>query len=137
MGRILLLIILMWNISCGSSSYDQKKTNVVDKDYSKLLDDIVKTKWGKSYATKENKKRTYVIVSRKTKTFNNLFPDIDFFVFDYEKQVIIWEDHLEQGSLSWVSENTIIAVSTHIESNVVNKTKYHFNVETGIKKTLD
>ena len=100
------------------------------ENYHDTIDTLANRLWGKNYAIKNSRDKDYSIVFHKSKLFNQLFSDIDFFVFDHHNQKIIYEDHLDQGSVNWYAKDVIVAVSNKKIAGKMTKSIYFYNLRT-------
>lgn len=125
MNRILIALLFLLLMACSTSKPVNKNTS------NNALESLAKQRYGERYAVKQNESGTHSIVLQKYKSFEELFANIHFFIFENSTQSIILEDTLLRGSVKWHSDIEVITVSitTQSEGEVRHsKTIYYYDV---------
>lgn len=114
-----------------SSCVSQKNNEVEEVKEDLILKEIIKSKFGNSYAIIDNNSKDYTIVLTKHKQLYDLIASIKFFVYEKESKTIIFEDELNAGSINWKSDYEIIATARNItleNGEYIPKQVYLYNV---------
>lgn len=120
--------------ACSSVKTPEKTVSLEEK-----LERIAKEKYGDNYALLPNRQNSHSLVIHRTKRFLDLGVDINFFVFDHQKQEMIFEDALISGKVEWISESILEAnsrVPDPATKGKILKETYRYNVTFGTKIDL-
>jgi hypothetical protein len=99
----------------------------------KSLEEVAEEKFGDSYGIKTNESDSYSLVYKNYKKYGALFSDIHYFIYFHQEQLIIFEDKLKEGSLDWISDDEIVAITRNITNEFDSGTHrrvYYYNVST-------
>jgi len=124
-GASLLSCSLDKNHSQGGSSQELKE--------SKSLEEVAKEKFGDNYGVKTNESNSYSLVYKNYKKYGDLFSDIHYFIYANHEHLVIFEDILKAGSIEWISDDEIVAVSRNIpneDAPGTHRRVYYYNVST-------
>ncbi len=127
-----LLIVFLFSTQCKSHKAIQKEDN-----HTSLMKNLAVEKFGTKYSIKANEKGSHFIVHKTHKRIQDLMGTVSFFIYEKESQSSIFEDELNAGSVNWISDIEIIAISRNIKAerdkgksptktyyyNVINKKK--------------
>ncbi len=128
-----LLILILFLTQCKSTKTIQKEEN-----QAAVLTNLAIEKLGTKYSIKENEEGSHVIVFKTHKRLQDLMGTVSFFIYEKSSQSSIFEDKLNAGSVNWVSDSEIIAVSRNLkEERDKGKTPtkvYYYNVNDKKKR---
>jgi len=107
--EIIGLFIILFSISCKSN-----RVEIKSKTISEQIDQLAQSKYTGNYKVIANDSNLHSLVTHKSKKFSELGFDIDFFIFDHETGMLIFEDFLKSGHVEWIDANLIKAVKREI-----------------------
>ena len=92
--KSILIVVLSVLTSCQPSGKSEEKLSKESIAQQKFVDNI-------NYL--DNKNSTFTICySQKVKTALNPFPPLHYFIFDNQKQEVIFEENLANGFVKWI-----------------------------------
>ncbi len=95
--KIFLLILFYFTFGCQPSGKNEGQ--------SVSIEAIATKKYSSNIYYLENKNKTYTICfSQKEKTDLKPYPPLKFFVFDNNKNKVIYEDNLANGTVKWIGK---------------------------------
>lgn len=105
----ILLILFLFSTQCKSSKTIQKEENKAS-----LMKNLAMEKFGEKYSIRANEKDSHFIVYKTRKRIQDLMGNVSFFIYEKESQSSIFEDELNAGTVNWVSDIEIIAISRNL-----------------------
>lgn len=97
-------------------------------------DQLAKEKYGDKYKILPNEDGSFSIVRQKTKKFEDLGFDVNFFVINHKNGEVVIEDNLRLGFVDWVTVTQIKAIDRKRDANnKFAKEIYFFDVVTKSK----
>ena len=133
MKVVLYLLTFVLTLNCSSTKFNKQEID-------SKIEQLAISHFGKKYASKENSTGRYMLVWRKYKKMEEMMGTVDYFIFDKKTQKIIFEDHLNAGTVKWSSDYEIIAIARNIhteQNSYIPKLSYIFNVIEGKKRVID
>ena len=139
MKLLKLLFYILWIIFiyCSTSNIRQQSTES-EKKYS----ETASAKFGKQYTSIHNANKNYVICQKLLKSSSKpiILPPLEFFIYDMDKDTIIFTDNLPNGNVKWLDQNEIevrfrsgTIKRGEIQRNIVG---YNYHIKTGKKKII-
>lgn len=108
MKNLFFLIVVL---SCLSCNRNKKVTTDSPK---KSAGDVATAMFGDRYTLEVNKNDTYTIIKTKYKKFKDLFPELDYLIYDHEASEIIHRDTLKAGYVGWSDDFTVKAIARNL-----------------------
>jgi len=98
-----LTLICLFTIACNSSKMDSPK-----KSDSEMFKSIASEKYGKSIEFLYNNSKTHVVCLKKIKPTPQMFQNqISFFIYDLEKDEIIFEKSSIDAEVKWKNDDQV------------------------------
>ncbi len=130
----IVIIVSLSAAGCaGSLKTENEKLDLIQK--------ISAEKFGSPFQILFNKEHSFAISVKQEKKSNlNPFPRLTFFIYDFAKDKIIFEDEADRGEARW-KDSDIIEVNITpgmVAASDENKPSgYLYNAKTGIKSDLN
>jgi hypothetical protein len=128
--------VLCLLLAIGCANCDQSKLENRMESPNKSIKEIALEKFGKEHKIIKNNSKTYAICLQ---TIRKAKPPImnnpRFFVYDFEKSEIIFEDKIVNGNVNWESDSlvSVSRIPGMLKKDSENKTGhkvYSFDVKT-------
>lgn len=105
---IAIAVVATTVLFLGCSTCVSDNTNgMQNNNTKKSLKDFISEKYGKNYKSIENNTKTFIIIIENTKVKKSPVIDTNsFFVFNYEKEEIIFEGNMLSSIIFWEDNNT-------------------------------
>lgn len=85
------------------------------------VEDAKQKEFQLTFSNKENEDGSYILYYRNHKKIEDLFPSVEFFIYEKQSSNIVYRDTLKAGSVKWYSAFEIIAVERNIKVESSNK----------------
>ena len=128
-------IFCLMMVGCKSVQSTPKEEMNTSTSSESSLEEIAKEKYPNGYRIKTNEPNSYSLIIGRTKAMHDLFPEIEFSVFEHATGTIIFEDRLKAGAVKWENEHQVQAIARNLkEEDGTTRRMYYYDVRTG-KKT--
>lgn len=133
---ILMFVALHFSVGCSSSRPSQEKAFDLAS-----FQQFAREKLGKSAVVLPNNSQSYLLcISNSPKQLYPAFPQraFRFFVYDIDKDSIVYEASLENGSVAWFSNSELIikTIPGIIEEDGITIMTHTYNLLTRQKNAL-
>lgn len=101
-----LLLVSLTIFGCCNSKHITSNEKITDQNYKKLAEE----KYRNNYNILINPDSSHIIVYSKIRKENLSEPPLKYFIYNLQKNVIVFEDNLPNGDVGWI-DNSLVKVS--------------------------
>lgn len=128
-------ILCVMVVACKAVQSKPKEVVSSSTTNKSSLEEVAREKYPNGYRIKTNEDNSYSLVIGRTKAMHDLFPEIEFSVFEHASGKVIFEDRLKAGAVKWENKHQVQAIARNLkEEDGTTRRVYYYDVRTR-KKT--
>ena len=131
-----ILLLIFW--SCSGSRYTTSSNIKANSGYKKFSEEKIKS----GYSIIYNSDSSFVLFQKPLNTeIRHTQNSISFFIYDLNKDKIIYEESIQDGNIEWQNDHLVKIVNRHgivsLEKNASNYTIQYYDVKKNIIAPFD